>query len=196
MFTGIITDMGEITQVITAGGGKRLTIATNYDLKSVKLGASISHNGICLTVVEKHERAYDVELSPETLEVTTAGHWQQGSYLNLEQALKAGEELSGHIVSGHVDGTGAVQGIDQKGNYWEVNIAAPESLMPFIALKGSITVDGVSLTVNDVGKRQFTVMIIPHTWEHTIFSGYQPDSEVNLEIDMLARYVMRAMEFK
>ncbi len=196
MFTGIITDIGEVTQVIASGEGKRLTVATNFDLERLQLGASIAHNGICLTVVEKQDKAYDVELSPETLEVTTAQNWKQGTRLNLEQALKAGEELGGHMVSGHIDGVGAVHAIEQTGDYWHVAIAAPEALMPYVATKGSIAVDGVSLTVNQINENRFTLMIIPHTWEHTIFSGYQAGSEVNLEIDMLARYVMRAMEFK
>ncbi len=196
MFTGIITATAKINAITQQAGGIKLSIDSPYDTSGIALGASIAHNGVCLTVISKQTESYEVELSQETLDCTTAASWQQGQKLNVEQALKVGDELGGHIVSGHVDGVGEVVSITALGAHYEVKIKAPEALQPFIAAKGSITVDGVSLTVNALEGDLFLLNIIPHTWEHTMFHHYEVGSQVNLEIDMLARYVARLQELR
>lgn len=197
MFTGIITAIGTVDEVITkADGDVRLGIMTPWDCTTIPLGASIACSGVCLTVVAVDGGRFDVDVSSESLAVTTLENWQLGTRINLERALAMGDELGGHIVSGHVDGLGVIASIDRDGDGWRVEIDAPETLAPMIAPKGSVTVDGISLTVNAVDHCRFGLMIIPHTWEHTTLADRQPGDKINLEADMLARYVARIISFK
>jgi riboflavin synthase len=195
MFTGIITAIGTITKA-EQRGDLRLVMQCNYDMGSVALGASIACSGCCLTVVDKGADWFAVDASAETIAKTAPGLWMEGSRLNLERALKVGDELGGHIVTGHVDGVGEIVSVSAIGDSHRVEIRAPASLAPYIAEKGSITVDGVSLTVNDVaddpdGSARFTLNIIPHTWDVTTLAGLATGGHVNLEIDVLARYLKR-----
>ena len=194
MFTGIVTDVGRIRSVRQTNRDRRYEIETTYDLGGVDLGASISHAGCCLTVVEKGDRWFAVEVSGETLSRTTLGELKEGDRVNLERAAKLGDEMGGHIVSGHVDGVGEVVSIDPEGGSHRVRIRVPRPLHRVIAPKGSITVEGVSLTVNEVEDDVFGVNIIPHTWEVTTLGELKPGAKVNLEIDMLARYLARWQE--
>lgn len=197
MFTGIITAVGEVVDVERRNGLMRLTVDSPYDPAGVAIGASICHDGCCLTVVEatgvQAGMRHVVEVAPESLDVTTLGRLGVGSRINLERALRAGDELGGHIVSGHVDGVGRVVEVRADGEGWRVSIDAPEALAPLIAPKGSITIDGVSLTVNEVEGARFGVLLIPHTWAVTTLNRLKPDDLVNLEADMLARYVSRIL---
>jgi riboflavin synthase len=200
MFTGIITDIGDIISV-EQRGDLRLVVGTAYDMDSVAIGASIACSGVCLTVVEKASGQFAVDASAETVSRTAAGMWSAGNRLNLERALKVGDELGGHIVTGHVDGVGQIVANEPVGDSWKVTVSAPASLSPYIAAKGSITVDGVSLTVNEVtdqadGTAHFTLNIIPHTAEMTTLNDLHPRREVNLEIDVLARYLKRMEELR
>lgn len=194
MFTGIITDVGRIRAVVDTERDRRFEVKTAYDLAGVDLGASICHAGCCLTVVEKGEGWFAVEVSAETLSKTTLGHWAAGTPVNLERATRLGDELGGHIVSGHVDGVGEVVSITPEGGSHRLRLRAPEPLHRFIAPKGSIAIEGVSLTVNEVEGREFGVNIIPHTWRATTLGSLAPGRAVNLEIDVLARYVARWQE--
>lgn len=194
MFTGIVTDVGRVRAIRDTNRDRRFEIETRFDLGSVDIGASISHAGVCLTVVEKGQGWFAVEVSGETLAVTTLGDWREGRRVNLERAARVGDELGGHIVSGHVDGIGEVLSIESEGGSHRVRIRAPQPLHRFIAPKGSITVEGVSLTVNEVDGDIFGVNLIPHTWEVTTLGELKPGSRVNLEIDMLARYLARWRE--
>jgi riboflavin synthase len=194
MFTGIVTDIGRVRAVRDTNRDRRLEIETAYDLATVPIGASISHAGCCLTVVEKGEGWFAVEVSGETLAKTTLGAWREGSRVNLERPARAGDELGGHIVSGHVDGVGEVVSIGAEGGSHRIRIRAPRPLHRYIAPKGSIAVEGVSLTVNEVEGEVFGVNIIPHTWEVTTLGALKPGAPVNLEIDMLARYLARWQE--
>ncbi|WP_343519626.1 riboflavin synthase [Sphingomonas sp.] len=194
MFTGIVTDIGTIESVEDRGD-LRVRIATAYDTGTVDLGASIACSGVCLTVVDKGAGWFAVDVSRETVS-RTAAQWAQGRKLNLERALKVGDELGGHIVTGHVDGTGTVFGITPDGESKRIAFAVPAALAPFIAGKGSITIDGVSLTVNEVsdqsdGTATFTVNLIPHTQAVTTLGALAQGQAVNLEIDVLARYLQR-----
>ena len=193
MFTGIVTDLGKV-RALSGDDILRLEIETSYDLETVEIGASVCCSGACLTVVEKGGNWFAFEASRETLAKTTMGAWQVGTTINLERALKVGDELGGHLVSGHVDGVGQVLRKAKDGESWRFSFEAPEELSPFIAPKGSIVVDGVSLTVNEVEGRVFGVNIIPHTMTVTTFSALEEGAQVNLEIDMLARYVKRLLE--
>ncbi len=197
MFTGIITAVGDVVDVERRNGLMRLTVESPYDPAGVAIGASICHDGCCLTVVEtasvKGGMRHVVEVAPESLDVTTLGHLGVGSKVNLERALRAGDELGGHIVSGHVDGIGRVADVRADGEGWRISIDAPEALAPLIAPKGSITIDGVSLTVNEVEGARFGVLLIPHTWAVTTLHRLKPGASVNLEADMLARYVSRIL---
>ena len=205
MFTGIITDIGTIRSREDRGD-TRLVIGTGYDVDTIDLGASIACSGACLTVVDKGvDRGVDdgsngpggwfaIDASAETLARTAPGMWDAGRRLNLERALKVGDELGGHIVSGHVDGVGEVVSIESEGGSHRVKIRVPRPLHRFIAPKGSITVDGVSLTVNEVEDDVFGVNLIPHTWDVTTLGRLAPGAKVNLEIDMLARYLARWRE--
>ena len=194
MFTGIVTDIGRVRSVRQTERDRRYEIETARDASGIDLGASISHAGCCLTVVETGEGWFAVEVSGETLSKTTLGAWKAGDGVNLERAARLGDEMGGHVVSGHVDGLGRVLSITPEGGSHRIEVEAPEPLHRFIAPKGSITVDGVSLTVNAVEGRVFSLNIIPHTWEVTTLGRLQPGDAVNLEIDMLARYLARWQE--
>lgn len=200
MFTGIITDVGTIERV-EQHGDMRLRIATAYDTASIALGASIACSGVCLTVVDKGGAWFAVDVSAETLSRTAGDAWQEGNMLNLERALRVGDELGGHIVTGHVDGIGEVAAVTAEGDSTRITIEAPAAIAPYIAEKGSIAVDGVSLTVNEVddladGGTRFGVNIIPHTTEMTNLGGIAPGRAVNLEIDVLARYLGRMEQLR
>ena len=195
MFTGIITDIGTITAV-ERRGDLRVTIACGTDTAALDLGASIACSGACLTVVAKAPGQFSVDVSAETVQRTAAGQWAEGARLNLERALKVGDELGGHIVTGHVDGVGEVLGLCPQGDSTRIGIAAPAALGAYLAAKGSITVDGVSLTVNEVadqpdGTVHFALNIIPHTAQVTTLGALATGAAVNLEIDVLARYLGR-----
>jgi riboflavin synthase len=194
MFTGIVTDVGRLRAVRETNRDLRFEVETKFDLSTIDMGASISHAGCCLTIVEKGDDWFAVEISGETISLTTLGAWKEGDPINLERAARVGDELGGHIVSGHVDGVGEVVSIESEGGSHRVKIRVPRPLHRFIAPKGSITVDGVSLTVNEVEDDVFGVNLIPHTWDVTTLGRLQPGSKVNLEIDMLARYLARWRE--
>ncbi|MEO0496921.1 MAG: riboflavin synthase [Pseudomonadota bacterium] len=195
MFTGIITDVGEVVGVKDFAEGKGLTIRTAYDVPSIDIGASIAHAGVCLTVTEKGERTYNVEAWEEALRLTTAGSWQMGTKLNLERALKIGDELGGHIVSGHVDGKASVVAVQAEGDATRFTLDAPAALARFIAPKGSVCLDGTSLTVNAVNGARFDVLLIRHSLSVTTWGQVKAGDEVNLEIDTMARYAARLAEF-
>ena len=195
MFTGIITDIGTVRSA-EQRGDLRLTIGCTYDMAGVDLGASIACSGTCLTVVDKGADWFAVDVSQETIDRTASALWAEGAHLNLERALRLGDELGGHLVTGHVDGVGTVVGACPEGASVKIGISAPADLGPYIAVKGSITLDGVSLTVNEVrdaddGTTHFAVNIIPHTGQHTTLGSVAPGRQLNLEIDILARYLKR-----
>ena len=194
MFTGIVTDVGRIRAVRETNRDLRIEVETAYDLSTVPMGASIAHAGCCLTVVDKGDGWFAAEVSGESLDKTTLGRWREGSRVNLERPTRVGDELGGHIVSGHVDGVGEVVSVTPEGGSHRLRIRAPRPLHRFIAPKGSIAVEGVSLTVNEVEGEVFGVNIIPHTWEATTLGQLQAGDPVNLEIDMLARYLARWQE--
>lgn len=195
MFTGIVTAVGEIAAVERRNGLMRLAIDSPFDPEGIEIGASIAHDGCCLTVVEKSElpagARYVVEVAPEALKLTTLGDLRRGDRVNLERSLRLGDELGGHVVQGHVDGTGEVLSVEADGEGWRLRIQPPASINQLIAPKGSIAVAGVSLTVNEVDDEGFGVLIIPHTWEVTTLSRLNPGDKVNLEADMMARYAAR-----
>ncbi len=195
MFTGIITDIGAIDAVENRGD-RRVRIATAYDTATIDHGASIACSGVCLTVVDKGPGWFAVDVSGETVSRTASAQWHEGRRLNLERALKVGDELGGHIVTGHVDGVATVLSVHPQGDSRRIEFAVPASLARYLAAKGSVTVDGVSLTVNDVadqpdGTTHFSVNIIPHTAEVTTLGGLETGQQVNIEIDVLARYLQR-----
>jgi riboflavin synthase len=194
MFTGIVTDVGRVRAVRETNRDRRFEIETSFDLGTLDIGASVSHAGCCLTVVEKGPDWFAVEVSSETLAMSTLDGWTEGRRVNLERAARVGDELGGHIVSGHVDGIGEVLSIESEGGSHRVRIQVPKPLHRFIAPKGSITVEGVSLTVNEVDDDVFGVNLIPHTWDVTTLGRLKAGSRVNLEIDMLARYLARWRE--
>ena len=194
MFTGIVTDIGPVREVRETDRDRRYEIETAWDTSDIDLGASISHAGCCLTITEKGAGWFAVEVSNETLSKTTLGAWKAGDGVNLERAAKLGDEMGGHVVSGHVDGLGRIVSITPEGGSHRVEVEAPAPLHRYIAAKGSITVDGVSLTVNRVEGRVFSLNIIPHTWNVTTLGRLKAGDPVNLEIDMLARYLARWQE--
>ena len=194
MFTGIVTDVGRVRAVRDTNRDRRFEIETVYDTAGLDMGASVSHAGCCLTVVDKGPGWIAVEVSGETLSKTTLGDWTEGRQVNLERAARLGDELGGHIVSGHVDGVGEVVSTTAEGGSHRIAVRVPRPLHRYIAPKGSITVEGVSLTVNEVEDDVFGVNIIPHTWEVTTLGQLTTGSRVNLEIDMLARYLARWRE--
>ena len=194
MFTGIVTDVGRVRAVRDTNRDRRFEIETAFDLSTIDLGASVSHAGCCLTVVEKGDGWFAVEVSGETLAMSTLDDWAEGRRVNLERAARLGDELGGHIVSGHVDGVGEVLSVDSEGGSHRVRVRVPRPLHRFIAPKGSITVEGVSLTVNEVEDDVFGVNLIPHTWDVTTLGELKAGARVNLEIDMLARYLARWRE--
>ncbi|WP_085908009.1 riboflavin synthase [Kiloniella majae] len=199
MFTGIITDLGSVQSIVN-NGDKRFVFNTTFDMDTVDIGASIACSGVCLTVVEKGSGWFSADVSAETLSKTTLGIWTKGTPVNFERALRMGDELGGHLVSGHVDGVASVVSIVPEGDSKRFTFEAPSELAKFIAPKGSIVLDGVSLTVNEVNGNQFGVNIIPHTAEMTTLGQWQVgsfkagDCQVNLEIDLLARYVGQLLE--
>ena len=194
MFTGIVTDIGRVREVRETDRDRRYEIETAWNTDGIDLGASISHAGCCLTVTEKGADWFAVEVSNETLSKTTLGAWKTGDGVNLERAAKLGDEMGGHVVSGHVDGLGRVVLITPEGGSHRIEVEAPTPLHRYIAAKGSITVDGVSLTVNAVEGQMFSLNIIPHTWDVTTLGRLKVGDPVNLEIDMLARYLARWQE--
>ncbi|MGO4716801.1 riboflavin synthase [Bradyrhizobium sp. 2TAF24] len=202
MFTGIITDVGEISRFSPTAQGQlhRLRIACRYDQSTIADGASIACNGVCLTVVGSGvadgQTWFDVDAAAETLRMTTAQHWQQGTRLNLERALKIGDELGGHIVAGHADGIATIVARDDLPDMARFELRAPRELARFIAPKGSITLDGVSLTVNTVADDQFSVLIIPHTLTVTTLGRWRQGQEINIEVDLMARYAARLTEMR
>ena len=197
MFTGIITAIGELVAINhKSDGGARLEIQTPWDCKAIALGSSIACSGICLTLVDATANSFIVDASDETLQVTTMAEWQVGRRINLERALALGDELGGHIVSGHVDGKGIVTWILSEGDSYLMAFDLPEELAPFVAAKGSITLDGISLTVNRVKGTMFEIMVVPHTWANTTLADADVGSAVNVEVDMLARYVARMAQFQ
>jgi riboflavin synthase len=195
MFTGIITDVGRIAS-IDDRNGRAMTIETALPLAEIPIGGSIATSGICFTAVEKAENWFSVVASGATLEVTTAGRWQVGDRVNLERSLRIGDELGGHIVFGHVDAIGVIKALDQIAESHRLEIEVPNDLASLIAVKGSITVDGISLTVNEVREDRFAVNIIPHTFAETNLADRRPGDAVNVEVDMLARYVARQLAFR
>lgn len=197
MFTGLVTGVGEVRDIAPVGQGKdmRLVIGAPWpDTGAIPLGASVACAGCCLTAVEVGPDWFAVDVSGETLSKTGLGEWRVGSRLNLERSLRLGDELGGHLVSGHVDGLGEVLDVRPEGGSWRVRVRVPRDLARFIAPKGSVAVDGVSLTVNEVEGDVFGVNIIPHTWTATTLGQLRPGARVNIEVDMLARYVARLAE--
>ena len=194
MFTGIITDIGQIEQ-LEQRGDLRARIATSYDMARVDMGASIACDGVCLTVVNKGQGWFDVDISAESVSKTNISDWAPGHRINLERALRVGDELGGHIVSGHVDGVAEVVGLRKEGDSTRVTFRAPEALARFIAEKGSVALNGTSLTVNEVQGRDFGVNFIPHTQAATTWGVVAVGDRVNLEIDTLARYVARLADY-
>lgn len=193
MFTGIVTDIGQVRR-IERRGDMRARIATRYDMKTVDIGASIACDGVCLTVVEKGDDWFAVDASAETLSKTNLGRWAEGTRVNLERALRVGDELGGHIVSGHVDGVAEVVAMKAEGDSTRVTLRAPTGLARFIAPKGSVALNGTSLTVNEVSDNSFGINLIPHTKTVTNWGAVAVGDLVNLEIDTLARYVARLHE--
>ncbi|MDA5556247.1 riboflavin synthase [Shimia sp. MMG029] len=195
MFTGIITNVGKIAD-LEQRGDLRARISTGNDTSGIELGASIASDGVCLTVIATGDDWYDVEISAETVSKTNLAAWEIGRRVNLERALKVGDELGGHIVSGHVDGVAEIVSITEDGDSTRFTFAAPEALAKFIAPKGSVALNGTSLTVNEVDGCNFGVNIIPHTKEVTTWSDAKEGDLINLEIDTLARYVARLTEME
>ncbi|SFK53271.1 riboflavin synthase [Shimia haliotis] len=195
MFTGIITDIGEV-RALEKRGDLRARIGTSYDTAGIDLGASIASEGVCLTVVELGPDWYDVEISAETVSKTNLGDWVVGKRVNLERALKVGDELGGHIVSGHVDGVAELVAMRDEGDSTRFTFRAPEALAKFIAPKGSVALNGTSLTVNEVDGCEFGINIIPHTKDVTTWGQAKVGDAINLEIDTLARYVARLAEMQ
>lgn len=199
MFTGIVTDVGEVIAVEPrAEGLRRLTVACSYPRESIAIGASIAHSGVCLTVVETgnagNRTAISVDAAAETLRVTTARAWKVGTRLNLERALKIGDELGGHMVAGHADGIAELVARQDLTDMAKLTLRAPRELMRFIARKGSVALDGVSLTVNEVGDDTFSVLIIPHTLAVTTLGAARPGDAMNIEVDLMARHAARLLE--
>jgi len=197
MFTGIVTDVGTVRSA-EQRGDLRLIITTGYDMDTVDLGASIACSGACLTVVDKGDDWFAVDVSGETVSKTAADRWREGARLNPERSLRLGDEIGGHIVTGHVDAVGEVVGVCPEGDSKRVGISVPRALGPMIAAKGSVALDGVSMTVNDVrepedGSTHFSVNVIPHTAQHTTLGELEAGRQLNVEVDVLARYIDRMM---
>lgn len=196
MFTGIVTDVGQVRH-IEKRGDTHIVIGTNYDVSAIEIGASIACSGACMTVVDKgnaKDRWFAVTASGETLSKTTLGNWKVGDPVNLERPMRVGDELGGHIVTGHVDGTAEIVSVTPEGESTRLLFQAPPDVARFIAPKGSVALDGVSLTVNEVDGARFGVNIIPHTFKVTTFGRAKPGVKVNLEVDLMARYVARLVK--
>jgi riboflavin synthase len=202
MFTGLITDVGQLLSVEPRGDLRKLRIASHYPAESLAMGASVAHNGICMTLVSfgpctegnGFSTWHEVDAAAETLAVTTAGVWRAGDRINLERALKIGDELGGHMVSGHVDGVGQLVGRRDFDGMAHFDIEAPRALAKFIAEKGSVALDGTSLTVNKVAGNRFTILLIPHTLDVTIWGASKAGDSINIEVDTMARYAARLVE--
>jgi riboflavin synthase len=192
MFTGIVTDVGRVRSA-EQRGDLRLVIDTGYDTSTIDLGASIACSGVCLTVVDKGDSWFAVDVSGETVSRTAGDLWREGAQLNLERSLRLGDELGGHIVTGHVDAVASVTDVTPEGDSLRIGVSVPNALAPMIAAKGSIALDGVSLTVNEASEAAFTVNIIPHTSHHTTLHDIAPGRQLNVEIDVLARYIDRML---
>ncbi len=194
MFTGIVTDIGKIKSVMKLPKGKRFRVETSYDMATLDIGASVAHSGVCLTVVEKGVGWFDVEAWEEALRLTTLGSLNEGDPINLERSLKIGDELGGHLVSGHVDGIAKIISVEEEGDAVRFTLDAPKDLSKFIAVKGSVTLDGTSLTVNKVKGTKFDVLLIKHSLEVTTWKDRKTGDSLNLEIDTMARYAARLSE--
>ena len=197
MFTGIVTDIGEIAEIKPGGqaGDRRFVVRTKHEVTAIAIGASIACSGCCLTVIEKGGDWFAVEVSGESLAKTHLGDWQVGSRINLELSLKLGDELGGHLVHGHVDGVGKVVSTTPEGGSVRFVFEVPDDLARFVAAKGSVAIDGISLTVNEVTGNRFGINVISHTQAVTTLGQAKPGQRVNLEVDMLARYVARLLEY-
>jgi riboflavin synthase len=198
MFTGIISDIGTITRVdATPGSDTIFHVESHYDADTLALGASVSHQGVCLTLIGFDALdagcKWQVQVSQESLDLTTAAQWKIGTRLNLERALKMGDELGGHMVSGHVDGVGEIVSVERENESHRVKIKVPDDLAKYVSPKGSIAIDGISLTVNEVEGNVFGINVIPHTWEVTTLGNIKQGTHVNLEADQIARYVDRIL---
>ncbi len=200
MFTGIVSDLGKVAKAERTSGGMRATIECSYNASQLEIGCSIAHAGCCLTIIEfgALERGcwFTVEISNESLDFTNLGEWQEGARINLERALAMGEELGGHLVTGHVDGVAKIVSRQPDGDSERFVFRVPEDLAPYIASKGSVTLDGTSLTVNEVDGREFGVNLIPHTLQVTTWGEKKVGDRINLEIDIIARYVARLLEYR
>ncbi len=204
MFTGLVSDVGRVASVEDTNGIRRVTVRGRYRPEQLQMGASVQHSGVCLTLVDfgpdDEGSWWTIEAIPETLSRTTLGRWMKGTHVNLELSLKIGDELGGHLVYGHVDGLGIVKSVTQDGDSRRIRVEIAEPLAKFLAEKGSVCVDGVSLTVSGVGRNDgadwFEVAIIPHTLQVTTLGSLTPGDRVNLEVDMLARYVARMLEWR
>ncbi|MFN0263434.1 riboflavin synthase [Tepidamorphus sp. 3E244] len=201
MFTGIVTDIGKLIDTRPSTAGRRMTIATSYDTQAIDIGASICCSGACMTVIERGKRDdgkgwFSFDVSPESLDKTTLGTWEAGTPVNLERSLALGGELGGHLVTGHVDGVARLVSRDDEGDASRFTLEAPGELAKFIASKGSVALDGTSLTVNDVDGARFTVMLIPHSLSVTTWGERRAGDRINLEVDLMARYAARLMEFE
>jgi riboflavin synthase len=201
MFTGIVSDIGTVEKITPLNQGVRLRVSSGYGPETIAIGASISHAGVCLTVTAlpeqgSNQRWHEVEAWEEALRLTTAGNWGEGTTLNLERALKVGDELGGHIVSGHVDAMAEIVRVDQEGDATRFTLRAPDDYARFIAPKGSVALDGTSLTVNSVDGAEFDVLIIRHTQQVTTWGERKAGDKVNLEVDTMARYAARLAEFQ
>jgi riboflavin synthase len=198
LFTGLVSDLGRLVSVKAKGKLKRLRIECRYPERSLAIGASIAVDGICFTVVAKGKQGkgswFEVEAGAETLKRTTAGHWAAGKQLNLERALKMGDELGGHLLTGHIDGVAKILAREDVGDMARLRLGAPARLARFIAPKGSVALDGISLTVNEVMGAEFTVFIIPHTFAVTHWKAIRAGAKANLEVDLIARYLARLAE--
>jgi riboflavin synthase len=193
MFTGIVTHIGSVARIDQGGGDRRLFIQSSLDNAAVSMGASISCSGCCLTVVDRDRDWLAFDVSGETLSKTVIGSWAQGTRINLETSLKVGDEIGGHLVSGHVDGIAQIESIRPEGGSYRLKIRVPEHLALFMAPKGSVALDGISLTVNEVDGDVFGVNIIPHTWMQTTLGEKKEGDALNMEVDLLARYVARQL---
>ena len=196
MFTGIISDIGKLKNISDLDQGKRFRVISKYDVASIDIGASIAHSGVCLTVTKKQENWFEVEVWEEALRLSTLDNWQVGQDINLERSLRMGDELGGHMVSGHVDGLAVVSDIILEGEATRFILQAPNALAKFIAPKGSVALNGTSLTVNDVTGSQFDVLLISHSLKITTWGEVKKGDKINLEIDQMARYAARLMVYK
>jgi len=193
MFTGIISAIGKIETMDVSRPDVRYSISTPWEMSTFAIGASIACSGCCLTIVEKDDNKFSIDASRETLSKTNLGAWKVGSHINLEQSLKLGDELGGHIVSGHIDGLAIIESIVPDGGSHRIKLRMPSDFQKFITTKGSIAIDGVSMTVNEIDGDIFGINIIPHTWEVTTFGQAREGDALNMEIDLLARYVARIL---